>query len=79
VEELASLSLAQLVMGVAGLFVVVAVALFLWRVLKRTIGGCISMGIGCSVLIIGLVAIGLYFAPRLGVSSFDDIIRLIGS
>jgi hypothetical protein len=73
--ELASVNLLQVGIGVVA---VAMVALVLWRVLKRAIGGCVSMGVGCLVLVVGLVAVGFYFAQKSGVTNFDDLIRLIG-
>lgn len=61
-----------------GLIIVIVVALVLWRILKKAIGGCISAGIGCLVLILGLVAVGLYVASQSGVTNLRDIWGLIG-
>jgi hypothetical protein len=70
--------LIELGTGVLGLLVVIAVAWTLWRILKRAIGGCISMGIGCLVLVVGVIAIALYFGSKAEITSFQDILRAIG-
>jgi hypothetical protein len=76
--DLSSLSSGQIVTSIAGAVVVVVFALILWRILKKAIGGCISMGIGCLILVIGLIAVALHFVSKAGVTSLDGILNLVG-
>jgi hypothetical protein len=76
--EPARLSLVELGIALAAIVVALAFALVLWRILKRAIGGCISMGIGCLVLVAGLVVAGFFLLSRLGITSLDDMLRLVG-
>jgi hypothetical protein len=76
--DLSSLSSGQIGVSIAGVVVVVVLAFILWRILKKAIGGCISTGIGCLVLAIGLIAVVLYFLSRADVTSLDDILNLVG-
>lgn len=76
--ELASATLTELAMAIVAGVVVLAVALILWRILKKAIGGCISMGLGCLVLLVGLAAIALFLLSRYGIASCDDLLRILG-
>jgi hypothetical protein len=76
--DLSNLGLEQAGISIVGAIVVVVLAWVLWRVLKKAIGGCISMGVGCLVLVVGLAAVGLYFLSKAGVTSIDDILNLVG-
>lgn len=76
--ELASATLTELAMAIVAGVVVLAVALILWRILKKAIGGCISMGLGCLVLLVGLAAIALFLLSRYGIASWDDLLRILG-
>jgi hypothetical protein len=73
--DLTNLSLAEVGMALVFIVVALAVAGVLWRILKKAIGGCISMGLGCLVLLIGLAAAAFYLLSRLGITSLDDIFR----
>jgi hypothetical protein len=76
--DLSNVSLIELGMGVLAVMLVVVVSWVLWRILKRAIGGCISMGIGCLVLIVGVIAVALYFASRYGITNFQDVLKFVG-
>jgi hypothetical protein len=68
----------QLVWGAIAAIVVLFIAIFLWRILKRAIGGCISVGIGCLVLVLGLAIIALYFLSRYGVINLQGLFGSFG-
>jgi hypothetical protein len=76
--DIADASLLDLGLGLIAALAVLLVATVLWRILKKALGGCISVGIGCLALVAGLVAIGLFFYWRFGISNLDDILRVLG-
>jgi hypothetical protein len=76
--DLTSLSLAELGTALVIMVVALAAAWILWRILKRAIGGCISMGLGCLVLMIGLAVVAFFLLSRAGLTSFDDLLRWLG-
>jgi hypothetical protein len=76
--DLTSLSLVELGTALVILVVALAAAWILWRVLKRAIGGCISMGLGCLVLLIGLAVVAFFLLSRAGLTGFDDLLRWLG-
>ena len=76
--DLTNLSLVELGTALVILVVALAAAWILWRILKRAIGGCISMGLGCLVLLIGLAVVAFFLLSRAGLTSFDDLLRWLG-
>jgi beta-lactamase regulating signal transducer with metallopeptidase domain len=77
-EPIADLGLLELGVNLVAIIVVIAVAWFLWRILKRIIGGCISAGVGCLVVLAGLAAIAYFFASQNNINSLQDLLRLLG-
>ncbi len=76
--DIGNVDLFQVILGLAGAAVVLFIALFLWRLLKRLIGGCIAAGVGCLVLLVGLVLIALYFLSRSGAVNLQDLFGFLG-
>jgi hypothetical protein len=72
--DLTNLGLGDWGMAVAVMFVALILALVLWRILKRAIGGCISMGLGCPLLLVTLAAVVLYLLSGAGLVSLDAIL-----
>ena len=71
--DLSDISLIQLGLGAIASVAIVVIALYLWRTLKQSLGGCVSSAIGCLALVIGLVAIALFFLTRAGITNLEDL------
>lgn len=72
------LNLAEIGTIVVGAVVVVGLALFVVRTVKRAVSGCMAMGLGCLTLILGLIAVGAFVVTRLGIRTPEEFVRLLG-
>jgi hypothetical protein len=61
----------------ASLVVAITVALTVVRVVRRTVSGCVSTGVGCFVLIIGLLAIAAFLTTGLGITNVQGLRELL--
>ena len=72
-----NLGMLELGMAAAGVVVSVSVALFAVRLVRRMVSGCVSAGLGCLVLVIGLIVLGTFLTARFGVTGFQDLVELL--
>jgi hypothetical protein len=61
-----------------GAVVVIVVALIVWTLLKKVVGSCVSVTVGCLILVVGLVVVGGFLLFWTGITSMDDLLRLFG-
>ena len=74
--DLSNVSLLQVGLGAIVTVAIVVIAIFLWRTLKQALGGCLSAGVGCLALVVGLVGVALFFLNRAGITSVQDLVDL---
>jgi hypothetical protein len=65
--------------GVAlvGMTVAITAALVVMRIVRRIVSGCVSTGLGCLVLIIGLGAVAAFLTTELGITRVQDLMDLL--
>ncbi len=65
--------------GLVALVVVCGLALWTVRLVHRVVGTCLSLGVGCLVLIFGGLIIVLLLAAGFEISSLEELVRLLGA
>jgi hypothetical protein len=63
--------------ALAGVVVAITGALFVIKLVRRVVSGCLSTGLGCLVLIIGLVVTAAFLTTELGITQVQDLIDLL--
>ena len=71
------LGLMQSGVALAGVVVTIAVALVAMRLIRRVVSGCVTAGVGCLVLVIGLALAVTFLGSELGVTGVQDVLDIL--
>ncbi len=64
-------------MALAGVLVAITAGLAVMHLVRRVVSGCMSAGLGCLVLIIGLAAAATFLTRELGITQMQDLLELL--